>query len=105
MISAIESFILFLSSFPGILGFVLFIYLVMSFVAFIAYGVDKRRAVKGKFRTPEACLIALAALGGAYGALIGMYTFRHKTKKAKFFITVPVLAVLLTAAAVLSIFA
>ncbi len=34
-----------------------------------------------------------ALIGGALGILIGMYTFRHKTKHKKFTIGVPVLLI------------
>lgn len=54
--------------------------LVMSVVAFFAYGADKRKAQKGKWRTPEAVLLGLGFLFGAAGALLGMKVYRHKTK-------------------------
>lgn len=66
---------------------------VISFITWIAYGLDKRRARKGKWRIPERTLLILAAAGGSVGALAGMLMFRHKTKKAKFVIGVPVLLV------------
>ena len=68
--------------------------IVINMIAFIAYGVDKHRAIAKKWRIPEATLIMLALIGGAPGALIGMFVFRHKTKKPKFYITVPLLAVI-----------
>ena len=76
---------------PLILG----IYLaVINLVTFVTYGIDKRKAEKHKFRISEATLILLAALGGALGAASGMTLFHHKTKKPKFFITVPLLLIL-----------
>lgn len=65
------------------------ILLVMNLVSAIAYYADKQKAKKGKWRTPEATLIALAWAFGSVGALVGMYGFRHKTKHAKFIILVP----------------
>lgn len=56
-----------------------FIFL-MSLVAFILYGVDKRKAKKGAWRIPEAVLLNFGFFGGAIGAMIGMKAFRHKTK-------------------------
>lgn len=53
---------------------------VMSILSFILYGVDKHKAKKGKWRTPEAVLLSVGLLGGSIGALLGMYFFRHKTK-------------------------
>ena len=63
-------------------------------VAFAMYGIDKRRAIKDKWRIPEKKLLLAALFGGAFGALWGMILFHHKTKKAKFFLTIPVLFVL-----------
>lgn len=64
-------------------------FLVINIIAFVLYGVDKRRAIKDKWRIPEATLIGLAALGGGIGAFLGMITWHHKTKKWKFRILVP----------------
>jgi len=52
---------------------------------------DKRKAKRGAWRIPEATLMWVAALGGSIGSLAGMYTFRHKTKHAKFTIGIPVI--------------
>ena len=38
-------------------------------------------------------LCGLAVLGGSIGALLGMKVFHHKTRKAKFFVGVPVILV------------
>ena len=65
------------------------------------YGHDKSAAIKGKSRIPNRVLIGLAVIGGSAGALIGMYTFRHKTKKWYYTITVPVILIIQIAAAVL----
>lgn len=54
--------------------------LLMSIIDFILYGSDKRKAKKGKWRTPEAVLLGFGVFGGALGGLIGMKVFRHKTK-------------------------
>ena len=68
--------------------------LLANLVVFAMYGIDKRRAIKNKWRIPEKRLLLAALLGGAFGALWGMILFHHKTKKARFFLTVPVLFVL-----------
>lgn len=60
-------------------------YLVLvNFVTFVAFGVDKRRAVRNKYRISEATLLGLALIGGSAGALAGMYLFHHKTRKPLF---------------------
>ena len=55
--------------------------------------VDKRKAIKNKWRIPEATLLFWAAIGGSAGSLLGMYTFRHKTKHPKFTIGVPAILI------------
>ncbi len=57
---------------------------VMSLVAWVAYGWDKRQARLERRRVPEKNLHMLALLGGWPGALAGQKTFRHKTQKAAF---------------------
>jgi len=57
---------------------------VMSLVCFVAYGLDKRRAVNGCRRVSERTLHLMAFLGGWPGALIGQRHFRHKTQKVSF---------------------
>ena len=68
--------------------------LLVNIVAFAAYGIDKCKAQKGKWRIPESTLLLLAFFGGAPGALMGMRAFRHKTKHRKFKILVPLFLVL-----------
>ena len=68
------------------------IYLVIiNLIAFLAMWLDKRKAEKGKWRIPENSLLLLVLLGGGIGGIAGMYTFRHKTKKAKFYIGFPLI--------------
>lgn len=69
-------------------------FIVVNLVAMCMYWVDKRKAIKNKWRIPEKTLILVAAIGGSIGALLGMYLFRHKTKHKKFTIGVP--AILIT---------
>ena len=54
---------------------------VVSFLAFLVYGIDKRRAVEGKWRIPEKVLLSLSFFGGAIGGYLAMQTVRHKTRK------------------------
>ncbi|MFC5929751.1 DUF1294 domain-containing protein [Cryobacterium melibiosiphilum] len=60
------------------------IYLAMSVVCFVAYAVDKRAAVAGRWRVSESTLLTLGLLGGWPGAIIAQQTLRHKTQKASF---------------------
>lgn len=67
---------------------------VMSFAAFAAFGIDKRLAIRRARRISERALLLLCAVGGSAGGLVGMYLFHHKTRKRKFYLTVPLLLVL-----------
>ena len=61
-------------------------------------GLDKWKAKRNAWRIPEQTLMSLVLLGGGIGGIAGMYTFRHKTKKARFFVGFP--AILVTEIAV-----
>lgn len=65
----------------------------VNFFAFVLYGADKKKAVEHAFRIPEKTLLFIACIGGALGSLIGMFFFRHKIRKPKFFLTVPILCI------------
>lgn len=72
--------------------YVIGIYLiVINVAAFCIYGIDKQKAVKGKWRISERTLILLAVSGGSVGAWAGMQVFRHKTKHALFVVGVPLI--------------
>ncbi len=66
----------------------------VNLAAFVLYGIDKYKARRGLWRIPESVLLFAAAAGGSAGALLGMHVFRHKTKKPRFFIGVPVMLLL-----------
>ncbi|MCR5734011.1 MAG: DUF1294 domain-containing protein [Lachnospiraceae bacterium] len=71
---------------------ILLIYLsIINLIAFIAFGIDKRKARRGAFRISEGSLFTLAIFGGSLGSLLGMFIFRHKTLKPKFTIGMPVI--------------
>ena len=65
--------------------------LIVNAVGFILMLVDKIKAKKNKWRIPEATLFLMAVIGGSVGSLLGMYTFRHKTKHIKFIIGMPLI--------------
>ena len=64
---------------------------IVNIIAFGMYGVDKQKAIKKQWRIPEAQLLAVAAIGGSAGALLGMQFFHHKTRKWKFRLGVPLI--------------
>lgn len=64
----------------GMREFLLLWTALFSLCAFFLMGFDKSRARKGKRRVRERTLLLTAAFGGAAGAVLGMYFFRHKTR-------------------------
>ena len=61
----------------------------INLVAFVLYGVDKKRAVRNEFRIRERVLLWMARLGGGLGSWLGIKSFHHKTKHTKFRVIVP----------------
>lgn len=86
----------------------LYYLLAVNLVTFLAYGIDKWKAVHNgrksgaktrrnnrlSRRIPEASLLLLALLGGSPAAMLSMYLFRHKTLHKKFRYGVPVILLL-----------
>ena len=73
----------------------LLIYLVIvNVIGLVIMHADKQKARKGAWRISEATLMTVAAIGGSFGAFLGMKLFRHKTKHLKFTLGIPVLMVL-----------
>jgi uncharacterized membrane protein YsdA (DUF1294 family) len=65
--------------------------LLINIVTFLAFAIDKRRAVKRKWRIPEKTLLGLSLIGGSAGSLIAMYLFRHKIRKSAFAYGLPIM--------------
>ncbi|GAB2570015.1 DUF1294 domain-containing protein [Gracilibacillus alcaliphilus] len=71
------------------------IYLALiNYIAFFMMKRDKRNAQKQKRRIPEKNLWLVALIGGAFGATLAMFQFRHKTKHVQFRIGLPLLTIL-----------
>lgn len=68
--------------------------IIINILSFILYGIDKLKAIKKKERISEKALILIGILGGSIGSLIGMNLFRHKTKKLKFIISLPLILII-----------
>ena len=79
-----------------VLGYYL---LLINAIGLLIMCIDKLLAKKQARRVPERTLLWVAALGGSFGSLLGMMLARHKTRKPKFYITVPLLLALQAAAA------
>jgi len=73
-----------------------FYLVIVNLIALLLFGYDKHCAVSHKWRIPEKTLIASAAIGGSFGAYLGMVSFRHKTQHQLFQICVPSLLVVQT---------
>ncbi|MCB2290003.1 DUF1294 domain-containing protein [Clostridium sp. CS001] len=71
------------------LYYLLFINLLGIFVMYS----DKKKSRRGKWRTPENTLFAIAVAYGALGIFMGMRLFRHKTKHNKFVIGIPLILI------------
>lgn len=64
---------------------------IINFVTFVAFAIDKIAAMKHKSRIRIVTLIGLSFIGGAIGGLIGMYLFRHKIRKDYFTVGIPLI--------------
>ena len=69
---------------------------VANVTAFLLFGLDKWKAKRKRLdrdvmRIPERTLIGWALAGGSVGAILGMRLFRHKTRKAKFAVGLPLI--------------
>lgn len=69
-------------------------FIIMNLIGFALMGIDKYRAKKRSFRIPEATLFIVAIIGGSIGSIIGMYTFRHKTRHWYFVYGMPFILLL-----------
>ena len=79
--------------------------IIMSIVTFFTYLIDKRKAIKGKWRIPEATLLIMSLLGGGIGGYISMFVCHHKTRKWYFhFVNIVGIAVIITAIVLISIY-
>ena len=76
------------------IGKILLYFIIINVIGFLAMAIDKWKAKNNAWRIPENTLFAITALGGGIGTIAGMYVFRHKTKKPKFTIGMPVILVL-----------
>ena len=62
--------------------------IVINFITLVAFGYDKAAASDGRFRIPVYSLMLPLSIGGAYGAMLPHFLYRHKIRKSYF--TVPI---------------
>lgn len=70
---------------------VLYYLVLINAVAFLVVAWDKFQSKKKNRRISERGLFNVAGLGGSLGFWLGMFVFRHKTKKLKFSVGIPAL--------------
>lgn len=63
----------------------------INVITFVIFGLDKAKAVKGKWRISEAVLLSFSFIGGSIGGILAMKTFNHKTKKIYFSLGLPIM--------------
>ncbi|MBE6757504.1 MAG: DUF1294 domain-containing protein [Ruminococcaceae bacterium] len=77
----------------------LYIWIILiSVIAVLLTVKDKYAARRKMRRVPERILLTVAALGGSVAMFLTMQIVRHKTKKAKFMLGIPLIFVLQVAA-------
>ena len=69
-------------------------FIVINLLTFLLYGLDKYKAIRQEWRIPERALLLMAFVGGAFGALSAMRIFRHKTRKGRFKLIIPLFCLL-----------
>lgn len=72
-------------------GFLLTYLEIVNVLGFVLMGLDKFFAKRSMRRIPEATLMGVAVIGGSIGGIAGMYCFRHKTRKPRFYVGLPVI--------------
>lgn len=73
--------------------YLMYYLIIVNIVAWIMYALDKWKARSGARRIRERSLLIIALAGGSVGALAAMLMFRHKTRKPKFYLSIPVMIV------------
>ena len=77
--------------------------LTWNVITFIIMGIDKFKAKHDKQRISEKNLLLCSLLMGAVGIGLGMMAFRHKTRKIKFQVLVP-MTLIINAAVIYGLF-
>lgn len=73
--------------------YIIIYFLIINLIGFFIMWYDKHQAKWGNWRVPEKTLFIITFLGGGFGTIAGMYTFRHKTKKLYFSIGFPTILI------------
>ncbi|MWC27914.1 DUF1294 domain-containing protein [Paenibacillus sp. MMS18-CY102] len=69
-------------------------YIVINVILWGMMSHDKKQAKRRGRRIPERRLLTFGIIGGAFGGVAAMRTFRHKTKHPAFSVGFPAMAIL-----------
>lgn len=67
--------------------------IIINIISLITMALDKLFAIKNIRRISENTLLLIAIAGGVFGTTIGMVIFRHKIRKPKFLIIIPIILI------------
>ena len=74
---------------------ILLIYLlIINFITFIVFALDKMKSIYGKWRYKIVTLLSLCFIGGSLGGLLSMYVFKHKTNIDYFTKGIPIIIIM-----------
>lgn len=76
------------------LNYIILYFIIINLISVIITIYDKYQAVHNKWRVKEFTLLLFSALGGSVFMYLTMLIIRHKTKKPKFMIGIPIIIVL-----------
>jgi uncharacterized membrane protein YsdA (DUF1294 family) len=74
--------------------YIIYYLIFINVFTFFAFGIDKLKAIKEKSRVRNSTLFSLSILGGSIGALLGMYSFHHKTKTWYYIYGIPIILII-----------
>jgi len=74
----------------GIIQLFLIIFISLNILTFALFWLDKRKAIKNRWRIKESTLIFFSLFLGGIGSFSAMHLLRHKNNKRKFKILVPI---------------
>ncbi|MBM7571965.1 DUF1294 domain-containing protein [Aquibacillus albus] len=74
----------------GLIGYLL----IINLLSYSLMGIDKRRARRKAWRIPEKRLWFISIIGGAFGSMVAMNAYKHKTMHRTFKYGLPILCVI-----------
>ena len=79
---------------PVALAIIFGYYAIINIVLYAMMVIDKKRAIKDKWRIPEKNMYIAAVLGGGLGGLVAMVFNRHKNRHMDFILVFTVTGIL-----------